>query len=241
MGARLGVRVATAEVDRLLTLGAEGRLPGYEVVVIRGLSMEGMTELGPGTWLASYDEALARGLLRAEPPGPANDDPDYRGMQALVLFREMTWSPCLVAPRTSNNFGDPPPTARFEWRSGPALGALLDLLSLATLQRIDVVEMLSCAPAFAALDPNFGPGSKTGFHVQEWSKVKAFEPAEAAEARRICEAWGSFGGADRDHLELSLGRLVSSGRRKLGGSGKRIVCLTSQWRWRCCSVCRVVS
>ena len=216
LGARLGVLAATAEVDRLLTLGAEGRLPGYEAVVIRGLSMEGVTELGPGTWLASYDEALARGLLRAEPPGPANDDPDYRGMQALVLFREMTWSPCLVAPRTSKNLGDPLPTARFAWRSGPALGALLDLLSLATSQRIDLVEIFSCAPAFAALDPNFGPGSKTRFHVQEWWKGKAFEPAEAAEARRLYEMWSTFDGTHRDHLELSLGRLVSSGRRNLG-------------------------
>ena len=218
LGSRLGVQAAAAEVDQLLTLGAEGQLPGYEVVVIRGLSMEGVTELGPGTWLASYDEALARGLLRAEPPGPTNDDPDYRGMQALVMFREMTWSPCLVAPRTSKNIGDPPPTARFAWRSGPSLSVLLDLLSLATSQRVDVVEMLSCAPALTALDPNFGPGSKTGFQAWEWWKVKAFEPEEAAEVRRLCEAWRNFGGTDRDRdrLELSLGRLVSSERRILG-------------------------
>ena len=216
LGARLGVQAAAAEVDQLLTLGAEGQLPGYEVVVIRGLSMEGATELGPGTWLASYDEALARGLLRAEPPGPTNDDPDYRGMQALVMFREMTWSPCLVAPLTSKNLGDPPPAVRFAWRSGPALSVLLDLLSLATSQRIDVVEMLSCAPAFTALNPNFGPGSKTGFQAWDWWKVKAFEPAEAAEVRRLYEEWGAFSGTNRDHLELSLGRLVSSERRNVG-------------------------
>ena len=216
LGARLGLRAAAAEVDQLLTLGAKGRLPGYDVVVIRGLSMEGVTELGPGTWLASYDEALARQLLRADQPGPANDDPDYRGMQAVVLFREMTWSPCLVAPPTSKNLGDPPPTARYKWHSGPALSVLLDLLSLVTSQRIGVVEMLSCAPALTALDPNFGPGSKTRFQAWEWWKVKAFEPAEAAEVRGLCEAWGSFGGAGRDHLELSLGRLVSSERRNLG-------------------------
>ena len=93
---------------------------------------------------------------------------------------------------------------------------LLDLLSLVTSQRISVVEMLSCAPALTALDPNFGPGSKMEFQSWEWWKVKAFEPAAAAEARGLCEAWGSFGGADRDHLELSLGRLVSSERRNLG-------------------------
>ena len=216
LGARVGVRAAAAEVDQLLTLGAEGQLPGYEVVVLRGLSMEGVTELGPGTWLASHDVALARGLLRAEPPGPTNDDPDYRGMQALVMFREMTWSPCLVAPQTSKNLGDPLPVATFAWQSGPGLGVLLDLLSLATSQRIDVVEILSCVPALTALDPNFGPGSKMGFQTWGWWKVKAFETAEAAEVRRLCEAWGVFGGTDRDRLELSLGRLVSSERRNLG-------------------------
>ena len=216
LGARLGVRAATDEVDQLLTLGAEGQLPGYEVVVIRGLSMKGVTDLGPGTRLASYDEALARGLLKAEPSGPANDDPDYRGMQALVMFREMTWSPCLVVPGTSKDLGGPLPTVRFAWHSGPALSVLLDLLSLATSQRIDVVEMLSCAPAFTALNPSFGPGSKTGFQVSEWWKVKAFEPATAADVRRLYEEWGAVIGTDRDRLELSLGRLVSSERRNLG-------------------------
>ena len=131
LGARLGVRAAAAEVDQLLTLGAEGQLAGYEVVVIRGLSMEGATELGPGTWLASYDEALVRGLLTEKPPGPANHDPDYRGMQVLVMFREMTWSPCLLAPRTFKDLGEPPPTRRYTWHSGPPLRVLLDLLSLA--------------------------------------------------------------------------------------------------------------
>ena len=216
LGARVGVEAAAAEVDQLLTLGADGQLPGYEVVVIRGLSMQGVTELGPATWLASYDEALARGLLRAEPPGPTNDAPDYRGMEALVIFREMTWSPCLVTPRTAKNLDDPPPTASFAWPSGPTLSVLLDLLSLATSQRIDVVEMLSCAPALAALDPNFGPGSKMGFRTWGWWKVKVFEAAEAAEVRRLGKAWAVFGSADRDRLELSLGRLVSSERRNLG-------------------------
>ena len=216
LGTRQGAVAAATEVNRLLTLGAEGRLPGYEVVVIRGLSMEGTTELGPGTWLASYEEALKRGLLKAKPPGPTNDDPDYPGMQALVLFREMIWLPCLVTPRTSKHLGDPRPAVTFTWQSGPTLGVLLDLLSLVTSQRIDVVEMLSCALAFMALDPNFGPGSKMGFATWEWWKVKELEPAKAGEARDLCEAWGRFDRGDRDALELSLGRLVSSGRRNRG-------------------------
>ena len=78
--------------------------------------MEGVTELGPGTCLASYDEALACDLLREEPPGPWNDDPDYRGMQAVVLFREMTWSPCLVTPRASKHSYDSMPATSFAWR-----------------------------------------------------------------------------------------------------------------------------
>ena len=216
LAARVGVEAAASKVDQLLTLGADGQLPGYEVVVIRGLSMQGVTKLGPGTWLASYDEALARGLLRAKPAGPTNNDPDYRAMQALVAFREMTWSPCLVAPRTLRNVGDPPPMANFAWSSGPTLSVLLDLASLATSQRIEVVELLSCAPAFAALDPNFGPGSKMGFGTGEWWKVKIFGPAEVAEIRRLGEAWAVLDSGDRDRLELSLGRLVSSQRRNVG-------------------------
>ncbi len=216
MGARRDVESAAAKVDRLLTLGSEGRLPGYEVVVIRGLSMVGTAELGPGTWLASYDEALARGLLGEKPPGPTNDDPDYRGMQALVLFREMTWSPCLVTPRTSKNVDDPPVAATFTWQSGPALRVLLDLLSLVVSQRIDIVEMLSCAPAFTALEPNFGPGSKVGFPTWEWWKVKELETAQAAEVQGLCEAWSRFNGKGSASLELSLGRLVSSERRNRG-------------------------
>ena len=123
---------------------------------------------------------------------------------------------CVNSARPAASLPAPSPTARFAWRTGPALGALLDLLSLATSQRIDVVEMLSCAPAFTALDPNFGSGSKTIFHVWEWCKVKAFEPAEAAETRRLCGLWSTFDGTHRDLLELSLGRLVSSERRNLG-------------------------
>ena len=137
-------------------------------------------------------------------------------MQALVLFREMTWSACLVTPRTSKNVGDPPPAAIFTWGSGPSFQVLLDFLSLVTAQRIDIVEMFSCAPAFVELDPNLGPTSKAGFLTHDWWRVKEIQPAEVAEVRRLCEAWERFGNAGRDGLELSLGRLASSVRRNLG-------------------------
>ena len=216
LAAQLGVRKAASEVDRLLTMGTEGRLPGYEVVVIRGLSMDGVMELGPGTWLASCDKALARGLIREEPPEPWRDTPDYRNMQVLVMFREMTLPLCLVTPRTMRNLGDPLPAATFAWRSGPVLDVLLDLLSLATSHWIYVVEKHSCVPALEPLDPGFGPHSKSLRHPEQQWKVKALEPAEVAEARRLCQAWSTFAGTGRDRLELSLGRLVSSERRWLG-------------------------
>ena len=212
IGTERGDEAAAAEVDRFLTLGAEGCLPGYEVIVIRGLAMDGSVELGPGAGLASYERAVDLGLIEKEVPAPWNDVLDYKGMQALVLFREMTWSPCLVLPRTLKD-GDDPPRAEFSWRSGPARDVLLDLLSLVTSQRVDVVEMFSCAPDFVDVDPNFGPGTKIGFMSSDWWRTKELTPAHVTEARRLFCAWTRFDRESRDTLELALGRLVSSARR----------------------------
>ena len=144
-------------MDKFLTLGTEGRLPGYNVVVIRGLVMNGVVELGPDAGLASYEDAVKRGMLKKEEPAPWNDVTPYRDMQALVLFRKMIWSPCLVTPRTSKHVNDPPLRVKFSWRNGLADEVLLNLLSLVTSQRIEVVEILACAPDFVYVDPNFGP------------------------------------------------------------------------------------
>ena len=216
IGASRGDEAAAAEVDRFLTLGMEGRLPGYDVVVIRGLAMDSVVELGPGAGLASYEDAVERGLLKKEKPAPWNDVTDYRDMQAMVLFRKMTWNPCLVPPRTSKHLNEPPPRVEFAWRTGPVLDVLLDLLSLATSQRIEVVEILSCAPDFVDIDPKFGPGTKMEFVSTDWWKVKELTSEHVTQACRLFCEWTRFDKGERDALELALARLVSSTRRNRG-------------------------
>ncbi len=216
IGARRGDEAAAEEMDRFLTLGTEGRLPGYNVVVIRGLVMTGVVELGPDAGLASYEDAVKRGMLKKEEPAPWNDVTPYRDMQALVLFRKMIWSPCLVTPRKSKHVNDPPLRVKFSWRNGLADEVLLNLLSLVTSQRIEVVEILSCAPDFVDVDPNFGPGTKVGFVSTDWWKVKELKWEHVTQARRLFCEWTSFGGDKRDLLELALSRLVSSVRRNRG-------------------------
>ena len=120
-----GCRGAVTHLDRFLTLSAEGSVSGYEVTVFRGLTMEGEIEIAPGLEIVSYERAAERELVRNEPPGPANDMPDYAGMGALVLAREMTWGPCLVPPRTSRDMGnDAVPT--FRWFDGHQIDVLFD-------------------------------------------------------------------------------------------------------------------
>ena len=88
-----GCRAAVTHLERFLSLSAEGRVPGYEITVFRGLLMEGEVDIAPGLEIVSYTRAAERGLVRNEPPGPTNDMPDYAGMGALVLVREMAWGP----------------------------------------------------------------------------------------------------------------------------------------------------
>ena len=56
--------MAAAEVDEFLTLAGNGRLLGYEVAVIRGLTVEGMVRLGHRTKLTTHADAMERGLAK---------------------------------------------------------------------------------------------------------------------------------------------------------------------------------
>lgn len=210
-----GDEVAATELDEFLTLASQGQLPGYEVVVLYGLAVESAVDLGPGTRLASYEEAIQRGLVRKRRPEPLDVGPDYERMRASVLFREMTWCPCLVGPSAAKDLGARWPTSKFGWESGPSLGVILDLLSLVTAQRIEMAEILSCAPDFVDVNPNLGPGSSTWFVIPDQWQVVELTSAQATEVREWLETWASFG-AERGVLELGLARLVSSFRRHRG-------------------------
>lgn len=110
---RRGLPDTAAYVERFLSLSDANQVSGYEVAVFRGLTMVGEAELDEGLDILSYERAAQRGLVRNDPPGPANDMPDYAGMGALVLAREMTWEPCLVPPRTSKDLGTRGPIPKY--------------------------------------------------------------------------------------------------------------------------------
>lgn len=92
-------------------------------------------------------------------------------MGALVLAREMTWGPCLVPPRTSKDLGMQGPTPKYRCIPDCSMGVIFDLLSLTTSQRVHLLSVLCCAPDLVDLNPNFGPGSSSGFlHGDAWTK-----------------------------------------------------------------------
>ena len=220
---------AAAHLERFLSLSAEGRVPGYDITVFRGLTMEGAIEIAPGLEIVSYHRAAERGLVRNEPPGPVNDMPDYAGMGALVLAREMTWGPCLGPPRGSRDpFSDALP--RYRWLDGHPAGIVFDLISIVTSHRVQVLSMLNCAPQFVDLSPNFGPGSSTGFvHADHWTR-KELTPDDGEELRGRLDEWARVrpGGACNARTRGEpFGRVHPAGRwaiRRAGPDPRRGHC-----------------
>ena len=211
-----GDAAAAQEVDEFLALASEGELPGYEVAVIRGLTVDGVVSLGSGNFVTSYSDAAERGLARELEPEPLRFGPDHEADQASVVFRKMTWKPCLVDPRSSRNLGDWPSKAKFEGGSGPALGVVLDLLSLVAEKRVELVEILSCAPAFREINPNFGPGTSRFFMVTDQWPTEQLTCTQASQVGDLLRAWTRFKRARQTNLELGLARLASSIRRDRG-------------------------
>ena len=210
-----GCRDATTHLERFLTLSAECCVPGYEITVFRGLTMSGEVEIAPGLEIVSYQRAAQRGLVRNEAPGPANDMPDYLGMGALVFAREMTWGPCLVSPRTSKDIGTKP-AHTVRWHFEHDLRIVFDLLSIVVSHRVQVLSVLCCAPEFVDVNPNFGPGSSTGFlHTDHWTKKELTREHNNQLQDRL-HAWSRFDASNRDTLELAVSRLASSIQRSRG-------------------------
>ena len=153
--------------------------------------------------------------MRNAPPGPVNAMPDYAGMGALVLAREMTWGPCLGPPRGFLDGGNDA-LATYRWLDGHPAGIVFDLLTIVTSHRVQVLSMLNCAPQFVDLSPNFGPGSSTGFvHADHWTR-KELTPNDADELRVRLDEWGRFDSGTRATLELAVSRLAGSIQRAGG-------------------------
>ena len=210
-----GCRDAVAHLERFLTLSKEDRVPGYEIVVFRGPTMPGEVEIAPGLEIVSYECAAEKGLVNNEAPGPINDILDYSGMGALVLAREMTWSPCLVPPKTSKDTSTNPVPA-YRWLPRRGSGIIFDLLSIVTSHRVQVLSVLHCAPEFVDVNPNFGPGSSIFFtHDHHWAK-KDLTSEHVCHLQGLLQAWSRFNANKCDTLELAVNRLASSIQRDRG-------------------------
>ena len=136
-------------------------------------------------------------------------------MGALVLAREMTWGPCLVDPARTER-PDTRPTPTFRSSADLNIGLVFDLLSIVTSHQIQVMFLLCCAPEFVDINPNFGPGSGSGYiNTEQWSQQE-LTPEHVDQMRELLCAWHRFAPNKRDAVELAISRLASSIQRERG-------------------------
>ena len=69
-----GCTDAVGHLEKFLSLSAQSRVPGYEIWIVRGLTMSGELEIVPGLEIMDYQRAVERALVRDEPPGPRQHD-----------------------------------------------------------------------------------------------------------------------------------------------------------------------
>ena len=214
--ARIGVirgdAAAATELDEFLTLAGEGELPYYEVVVIHGLTVASEMSLGSNLDLIAYDDAAERGFVQRHkvmtPSGPSY----FHTNKMSVALRKMTSNPTLVRPHSAGVHTEP----ALRIYNSPDLAVTLDFLSLVTKRRIEIVELIYCAPAFVDIDPDFGSGASVRFsNLELWGGVE-LSTEQSSEVAELLELWSSFEANKRDVLELGLARLVSSNQRHSG-------------------------
>ena len=210
-----GCGEAVDHLERFLSLNAEGRMPGYEIWIFRGLTLSGEIEIAPGLEIIDYQRATERGLVKSEHPDLVDTTSDYAGMSALVLAREMSWGPCLVPPRTSK---DEPLniTPDFRWASESGTGIVFDLLSVCTSHEIQILFITHCAPEFVDVSAGFVSGSGSGYiHDDHWKKRDLTEE-HIRHLQSLLVLWSHFKSDDRETLEMAVNRLSSSIYRNRG-------------------------
>ena len=206
---------AVGHLETFLSLSADGKVPGFEIWIFRGLTLRGEIEIAPGLEIIDYQRAAERGLVKSEPPGPANPMPDHAGMNALVLAREMTWGPCLVAPLTSRD-EFPRATPEFRWAPGSGTGIVFDLLSVCTSHEIQILSISYSAPEFVDVSRGFVSGSGSSYtHNRDWSS-EALAEEHVGHLQELLRMWSGFKSDEREILEMALNRLSSSIYRSRG-------------------------
>ncbi len=210
-----GCTVAVGQLEKFLSLSAQNRVPGYEVWIFRGLTMSAEFEIIPGLELMDYQRAVERGLVRDEPPGPASMTPDYAGMSALVLAREMTWGPCLVPPLTSRD-ELPRATREFLWAPDRGTDVAFNLLEVCASHEVQVLSISYSAPKFVEVSRGFVSGSGARYnHGENYSKKEITED-HVHDLRNLLGLWSRFKSSDSEDLEMAINRLSSSIHRNRG-------------------------
>ena len=206
---------AVDHLETFLSLSAEGRVPGYEIWIFRGLTLSGEIEIAPGLEIVDYQRAAERGLVKSEHPDRVDTTSNYAGMSALVLARETTWGPCLVPPRTSR---DEPlnVTPEFRWAPGCGTDIVFDLLSVCTSHEIQILFISYSAPEFVDVSAGFVSGSGSGYiHSEGWKKRELTEE-HVRHLQGLLVLWSHFNSDERETLEMAVSRLSSSIYRNRG-------------------------
>ncbi len=210
-----GSAEAVGNLETLLGLSAEGKVLGYEIWIFRGLTRPGEIEIAPGLEIIDYQRAAERGLVKSEPPGPASTTPDYAGMNALVLAREMTWGPCLVPPLTSRD-EFPRATPDFRWAPGSGTGIVFELLSVCASHEIQILFISYSAPEFVDVSPGFVSGSGSSYTYSDDCSKKELTEEHIHHLQDLLRMWSDFKSDERDTLEMAVNRLSSSIYRNRG-------------------------
>ena len=212
---QIGSKATVRQLERLLSLNSQGQVPGYEVTIFQGLTMSGEVELAPGLEIMEYRRAVERGLVMHEKPTPAAMWPEHAETQSLVLAREMTWGPCLVAPLTSKD-AVPAVVPVFRWSPGSRSAIVFDLLSVCTSLQVQVLSTLHCAPEFADLLRAVAPGPSFGFPPIPNPNQEPLTGERVRRLQELLDLWSRFRCDNRDQLELAVTRLSSSIYRNRG-------------------------
>ena len=206
---------AVDHLERFLSLSAEGRVPGYEIWIFRGLTLSGEIEIAPGLEIVDYQRAIERGLVVSRHPELVDTMSDYAGMNALVLVREMTWGPCLIPPMTSK---DEPlnVTPEFKWAPGCGTGIVFDLLSVCTSHEVQILFISYSAPEFQDMISGLTSGTGFGYvHSGNWKKVELTNE-NIHYLQDLLVLWSKFRSDQREILEMAVSRLSSSTYRNRG-------------------------
>ena len=209
---------AANKLHKYLTLSDEKRLPGYEITLFRGLKVEGRIKIGRGAFIASYDDIVKCGLLKAGENVPWDDHPDYRNKDVSALVRHLKWGPGITPPLSGSNIG-PTPKVTFPYLDNREnLGIIFDFLSIVTRQELEILSVQFRGAKFMEdIDANFPAYAVTAFSENGMRRgvsprKDALSVQEVSAFREFIHNW--INASSNLKIDLAVRRLASSVSRK---------------------------